>query len=213
MTAPHRLRVGVLASGRGSNLAAIFAALDRGELPVEVVLVAGNRPAAPALARAKARGVPVCAVGRTQSGSRAAQQKALLTALQRYQVELVVLAGYDQILIPEFIAAYPNRLLNIHPSLLPSFAGTLQAQAEALAHGVKITGCTAHFVTDEVDAGPIVLQAAVPVLDDDTVETLSARILEQEHRILPAAIRLVAEGRLRFDGRRVLGTTGVQSPI
>ena len=204
MTRPHRLRIGVLASGRGSNLGAILDAIERGELPAEVVVVAGNRPAAPALARAQARGLPALAAARAAYPDRTAQHHALIEILRAHQVELVVLAGYDQILSPEFIRGFRERIINIHPSLLPAFSGTLHAQADALAYGVKIAGCTAHFVTEDVDAGPIILQAAVPVEDDDTVETLAARILTQEHRILPEAIRLIAEGRIRIEGRRVL---------
>lgn len=201
--AVRRLRLGVLASGRGSNLGAICAAIDRGELPAEVAVVAGNRPEAPAFERARARGVPVVVATRAEYKTRAEQQRALLTALRRHSVDLVVLAGFDQILTDEFIAAFRDRLINVHPSLLPAFAGTLHAQADALAHGVKIAGCTVHFVTETVDAGPIILQAAVPVQEDDTAENLADRILEQEHRILPAAIRLFAENRLRVEGRRV----------
>ena len=173
-------------------------------MPAEIVVVAGNRSEAAALARARARGIPAVAVPRAAYSSRAAQQQALIAVLREHLVELVVLAGYDQILTPEFIAAFRERIINIHPSLLPAFSGTLHAQADALAYGVKIAGCTAHFVTEDVDAGPIILQAAVPVEDDDTVETLAARILDQEHRILPEAIRLIAEGRIRIEGRRVV---------
>lgn len=200
------LRLGVLASGRGSNLGAIFSAIDEGRLPAVVALVAGNRPEAPALQRAAERGIPTLAAPRTEYPSRTAQQRAILSALQQQRVDFVVLAGYDQILVPEFIQAFPHRIINVHPSLLPAFAGTLHAQAETWAYGVKIAGCTVHFVTEDVDAGPIILQAAVPVFDDDTVEALAARILEQEHRILPEAIARLAGGDLRIEGRRVLGS-------
>lgn len=199
-------RLGILASGRGSNLGAILAAIDERRLPAEVVLVAGNRLAAPALQRAAERGLPILAAARSEYPSRAAQQQVIAAALRDRRVDYVVLAGFDQILVPEFIQAFPLRIVNVHPSLLPAFAGTLHAAADAWTHGVKIAGCTVHFVTSDVDAGPIILQAAVPVHDDDTAESLAARILEEEHRILPEALRLLAEGRLRVEGRWVRGT-------
>lgn len=205
------LRLGVLASGRGSNLAAILDAIDAG-LPAEVVVAAGNRPGAPALERARARGVRTFVASRGDYRDRADQQRAIAGALRAQDVDLVVLAGFDQILVPDFIAAFAGRIVNVHPSLLPAFTGTLHAQADAWAYGVKIAGCTVHFVTQEVDAGPIILQAAVPVLDDDTPELLAARILAQEHRILPEAIRLIAEDRLIVAGRRVLRRPASQVP-
>jgi phosphoribosylglycinamide formyltransferase-1 len=201
------MRMGVLVSGRGSNLTALLEDAARPGAPYAIVVVVSNRPAAPALKRARAAGVMTRAVERPASGDRAEQQRQMLRILRAQGVEVVVTAGFDQILIPEVVAAFPQRILNIHPSLLPAFAGTLHAQEAALAHGVKISGCTVHLVTTEVDSGPIVLQAAVPVQDDDTVESLSARILEQEHRLLPQAIRLLAEGRVKVVGRRTV-TTG-----
>ena len=201
------MRVGVLVSGRGSNLAALLEDAARPGAPYEIVVVVSNRPAAPALERARAAGVMARAVARTASGNRAEQQRQMLCTLRAQGVELVVAAGFDQILIPEVVAAFPQRILNIHPSLLPAFAGTLHAQEAALAHGVKISGCTVHLVTTEVDSGPIVLQATVPVHDDDTVDSLSARILEQEHHLLPRAVRLMAEGRVKVVGHRTV-TTG-----
>jgi phosphoribosylglycinamide formyltransferase 1 len=201
------MRVGVLVSGRGSNLAALLEDAARPGAPYEIVVVMSNRPPAPALERARAAGVMALAVDRAAFGDRAAQQRQMLRTLCAQGVELVVTAGFDQILLPEVVAAFPQRILNIHPSLLPAFAGTLYAQEAALAHGVKISGCTVHLVTTEVDSGPIVLQAAVPVHDGDTVESLSARILEQEHRLLPQAVRLMAEGRVTVVGRRTV-TTG-----
>ncbi len=198
-----RLRVGVLVSGRGSNLQAIMDAIARGEVPAEIAIVVSNHADAYALERARQRGVATAVIERERYRSRVAHQMAIAAELQRRGVELVVLAGFDRVLVPEFLAAFPLRVLNVHPSLLPAFGGGLHAQAEALAYGVKVAGCTVHFVTNEVDAGPIVLQAAVPVLEDDTVETLSVRILEQEHRILPQAVGLYAQRRLAIDGRRV----------
>lgn len=196
-------RVGVLVSGRGSNLAALLDDAARTDAPYAIAAVIGNR-AAPALERASAAGVWTSVVERAAHDSRSEQQREMLRLLTVHGVDLVVTAGFDQILGPDFLAAYPERILNVHPSLLPAFAGTLHAQAEALAHGVKISGCTVHFVTPEVDGGPIVAQAAVPVYDDDTVDTLSARILEQEHWLLPQAVRWVAEGRVRVEGRRAI---------
>jgi len=202
---PARLpaRLGVLVSGRGTNLQAILEAIQRGELAAVVSVVISNRPEAPALQRAAAFGVPTAVVRQQDYPNRLVHQLAIAEILQSYQVDLVVLAGFDRILVPEFVRTFPYRIINIHPSLLPAFRGTLHAQREALEYGVKVSGCTVHFVTEEVDAGPIILQAAVPVFDDDTAETLSARILEQEHKILPQAIQLFAEGRLELVGRRV----------
>jgi phosphoribosylglycinamide formyltransferase 1 len=199
--------LGVLVSGRGSNLLAILDAIDRGELHARVGVVISSRADAPALARAAEHGIPTEVIVPRDYGSRAEAGAAIVAALRRAGVELVVLAGYKPILDACVVQAYPQRMLNIHPSLLPAFAGGMapRPQADALAAGVKLSGCTVHFVTEAVDAGPIIAQAAVPVLDDDTVETLAARILEQEHRLLPRAITLVLSGRLRVEGQRVLG--------
>ncbi|HEY8477395.1 MAG TPA: phosphoribosylglycinamide formyltransferase [Chloroflexota bacterium] len=197
------LRLGVLVSGRGTNLAAVLGAIQRGELKARVVVVASNRPEAPALHRAREVGIPTIVAPRSAFGTRREQQLSLARALQERGVELVVLAGFDQILGPEFLDAFPQRIINLHPSLLPSFGGTMHAVAEALAHGVKVTGCTVHFVTSEVDAGPIIVQECVPVHEDDTVETLAARVREREHVALPRAINLIAEGKVRVEGRRV----------
>ncbi|MFN8532030.1 MAG: phosphoribosylglycinamide formyltransferase [Dehalococcoidia bacterium] len=196
-------RVGVLVSGRGSNLQALIDARDRDELGATLVVVVANHAEIPALDRARAAGIPSVVCERDAFPSRTAQHQAIGAALDAHGVEIVVLAGFDRILHPEVVRRYQGRILNVHPSLLPAFAGGLQAQADALDYGVKIAGCSVHFVTDEVDAGPIVLQAAVPVTDDDTVETLSARILAEEHRLLPEAVRLLAAGRLTVSGRRV----------
>ena len=196
------MRVGVLASGRGSNLTALLEDAARTDSPYSIAVVVSNRAGARALKRARAAGVPALLVERAAFDSRAAHQQAILDALREYKVEIIVCAGFDQILGAEIIAAFPNRILNIHPSLLPAFAGTLRAQAEALAYGVKVTGCTVHLVTADVDGGPIVAQAAVLVHAGDTVESLSARILEQEHCLLPSAVRALASGRLCVEGRR-----------
>jgi phosphoribosylglycinamide formyltransferase-1 len=197
--------LGVLVSGRGSNLAAIFRAIEAGSLRARVGLVLSDKATAPALRVAADHGVPTGVVAPKQFASRADEGVAIVEALHMAGVDLVVLAGYGRIFDPVVVQAYPGRIINIHPSLLPAFAGGMapHPQREALESGVKISGCTVHFVTEEVDAGPIIAQAAVPVLDGDTVETLAARILEQEHRLLPAAIRLVLSGQVRVEGRRV----------
>ncbi len=198
-------RIAVLASGRGSNLQALIDAIERGELRAQIALVICNHAGALALERAAASGLSTQLIARRDYPSREAQQAAILAALQAAQVELVVLAGFDQILDASIVHAFPHRIVNIHPSLLPAFAGGMapRPQAEALAYGVKISGCTVHLVTEEIDAGPIIAQAAVPVLEDDTVETLSARILEQEHRLLPLAVGLLLAGKVQVEGRRV----------
>ncbi|MCC6175445.1 MAG: phosphoribosylglycinamide formyltransferase [Chloroflexi bacterium] len=199
----RRARVGVLISGRGSNLRALLDATERGDVPADVVLVASNRADAQGLVHARERAVPVVTADRQRFGNRAARQDRIRAALDAAGVDLVVLAGWDEILAPSFIAAFAGRILNVHPSLLPAFGKTLHAQAEALEHGVKVSGCTVHFVTDDVDCGPIVLQRAVPVEEDDTVETLATRILAEEHHALPEAVGLWCAGRLHLDGQRV----------
>jgi len=199
-----RARVGVLVSGRGSNLAALLGDAAREDAPYEVALALSNRPEAPALERARAAGVTALGIDRALFTGRLAHHLELLRLLREHGVDLVVCAGFDQILVPAVVEAYPDRILNVHPSLLPAFAGTLHAQEEALAHGVKVSGCTVHLVTAEPDAGPIVAQGVVPVEEGDTVETLSARILEQEHQLLSRAVRLVATGRVRVEGRRTV---------
>ncbi|HWG92400.1 MAG TPA: phosphoribosylglycinamide formyltransferase [Candidatus Thermoplasmatota archaeon] len=204
----RRLRVGVLASGSGTNLQAILDACREGRVSAEVVLVLSNKPDAGALDRARRAGVPAEAVP-SKGLTREAHEEELIARLDAHQVDLVCLAGYLRLLTPRFIGHYRGRLVNIHPALLPAFPG-LDSQRQALEYGVKIAGCTTHFVTEDVDAGPIILQAAVPVLEGDTEETLKARILEQEHRIYPRTIQLIAEGRIRLEGRRVL--TGSPPP-
>jgi phosphoribosylglycinamide formyltransferase 1 len=198
-----QLRVGVLVSGRGSNLQALIEAIEQGRLNARIACVISNRPGILALERAAHAGIPTQVFPRREFHSRADQQSAMLTYLRDMAVELVVLAGFDQVVEPLVVRALNGRIMNIHPSLLPAFGGGLHAQADALAHGAKVSGCTVHFVTEGVDTGPIVLQAAVPVMENDSVETLSARILEQEHQLLPAAVQFFAEGRLRIVEGRV----------
>ena len=196
------LRLGVLISGRGSNLRAILDSIDCDDLPASVEVVACNRADAPGLVHATDRGIPTFVADRASCPRRSDRHAAISDALAAADVDLVVLAGWDEILVPKFIARFDARILNVHPSLLPAFAGTLHAQADALRYGVKVSGCTVHLVTDDVDCGPIVVQRTVPVLEDDTAETLAARILAEEHRALPEAIRLWAAGRVHIEGRR-----------
>ena len=196
------LRVGVLASGRGSNLQALLDAVSRADYPARVVVVVSDREDARALARARAAGVSSLFVNPKDHGDRAAYDAVLTKTLEHHEVGLVCLAGFMRILSPVFVRAWQGRLMNIHPSLLPAFPG-LHAQRQALDHGVRIAGATVHFVDEGVDTGPIVLQAAVPVEATDTEETLAARILIEEHRIYPEAVRLFAEGRLHVTGRQV----------
>jgi phosphoribosylglycinamide formyltransferase-1 len=196
------LRVGVLASGRGSNFEAIVRAAEDGRLPARAVVCVSDRAGAGALEIARRHGIEALHVDPAGYPSREAHDEAVREALDARGVDLVCLAGYMRVLGPAFVRHFHGRLLNVHPALLPAFPG-LHAQRQALAHGVRVTGATVHFVDDGVDTGPIVLQAAVPVRPDDTEATLSARILVEEHRIYPEAIRLFAEGRLRIEGRRV----------
>ncbi|HMU55100.1 MAG TPA: phosphoribosylglycinamide formyltransferase [Nitrospira sp.] len=200
------LRIAVLASGRGSNLQSVIDAIEAGRVDATIVAVISNKKDSLALERARKHGLadvfvdPKPFAGRPDS--REAYDHALLDVLRRHEVELVLLAGYMKIVTGVLIDAYANRMMNIHPSLLPAFPG-LDVQKKAIDWGCKLAGCTVHFVTEGVDEGPIILQAAVPVLDGDTPDALAARILEQEHRIYPRAVELFAEGRLRVEGRRV----------
>jgi phosphoribosylglycinamide formyltransferase-1 len=203
-------RVAVLISGRGSNLLALIEAIERDEIPAEIVLVVSNRAEAGGLAHARARAIPTLIADRARYPKRAARQERMHAALVAADVDLVVCAGLDEILRTELVADFAGRMMNVHPSLLPAFGQTLHAQEEALAYGVKMTGCSVHIVTDDLDAGPIVVQRAVPVLEDDTVESLSARIVAEEHKALPEAVRLYAEGRLVVEGRRVRVLPGSQ---
>jgi len=194
------LRVGVLVSGAGTNLQALLDACAEPTFPARVVLVGCNRSGAPALARAESAGVRVRLVDRTAIPKRTDRQEHLLEALESSEVGLVVLAGFDEILIPEFVKAYSGRIVNTHPSLLPAFGGTMHAVAQALEHGVKVTGCTIHLVTDDLDGGPILMQEAVEVRDGDDVASLHARIRAREHHLLPMTVRAFAEGRVRIEG-------------
>ncbi len=195
-------RVGILISGRGSNMVSLVQAMQRGDIPAEPVVVISNKPDAAGLDKAREMGVPVEVVDQKQVRPRSVHEKAVVDVLNRYQVDLVCLAGYMRLLKSTFISAFENRILNIHPSLLPAFPG-LDAQEQALNYGVKVTGCTVHFVDEKCDHGPIILQAQVPVLDDDSAETLSARILEQEHRVYPQALANYFQYGLTVKGRRV----------
>jgi len=199
-----RLRVGVLASGRGSNLQAIIDRSLEGSIDVEVAVVISDVEDAPALERARRAGIPAVHVppGRFRTKLEPEVEERYVEVLDGHGVEVVVLAGFMRILHDDFLRRYAGRIVNVHPALLPSFPG-LNGQRQALEYGVKWSGATVHFVDAGVDTGPIILQAVVPVEDDDTVETLAARILEQEHRILPEALQLIAEGRLVTEGRRV----------
>ena len=202
-------KIGVLLSGRGSNFEALAEGVAAGKIPgAEIALVLSNRENAPGLELARARGIAARAIP-SKGLEREAYDKLVVAALKAAGVDLVCLAGYMRLISPYFVAAFPNRILNIHPSLLPAFPG-LEAQRQALEHGAKISGCTVHFVDENLDAGPIVMQAAVPIEDADTVETLSAKILREEHRIYTEAVSIVLNGRFRIEGRRVM-TTGEKS--
>jgi phosphoribosylglycinamide formyltransferase 1 len=203
MTPASRLRVGVLASGRGSNLQALLDASAQPDHPAEVVVVISDRERAAALDRARAAGVEALFVNPKDFGDRESFDLALVRELTARRVGLVCHAGFMRILSAPYVRAFAGRAMNIHPSLLPAFPG-LHAQRQALEHGAKVAGATVHFVDEEVDTGPIVLQASVPVHPDDTEESLSARILVEEHRLYPEAVRLFAEGRLEVVGRRVI---------
>jgi phosphoribosylglycinamide formyltransferase 1 len=195
-------RIGILLSGRGSNFEAIARQIDGGKLSAEIAVVVSNVESAPGLQRARERGLNVFCAS-SKGLSREAFDRRVIHVLEETRVDLVCLAGFMRLLSPSFIQAFRNRILNIHPSLLPAFPG-LDAQRQALEYGVKVSGCTVHFVDEGLDSGPIVLQAAVPVLDGDTEELLAARILEQEHQIYPKAIQYVLDERIRIDGRRAL---------
>jgi len=197
------VRLAVLLSGRGSNFAAIHDAIVRGELDAEIVSVISNRPNASGIERARALGLPAQVIDHREFDSRAAHEAAVLAVLEKARPDFIALAGYMRLLSPEFIAAYPMRIVNIHPSLLPAFPG-VDAQAEAVAYGVKISGCTVHFVDENLDAGPIIVQRAVEVRADDDASTLTARILDQEHAAYVEALAKLASANYRVDGRRVI---------
>ena len=202
MTENNR-RLGVLISGRGSNLQSIMDAVATGRLAATIALVVSNNPDAFGLERARLAGIETVTLEQRAFQSRETYDAALVDVLQRYDVGLVCLAGFMRLLGASFVEAFPNRILNIHPSLLPSFPG-LHGQLQALRHGVKISGATVHIVTPELDAGPIVLQASVAVEENDTADTLSERILVEEHRIYPEAIGILLDGRWRVEGRHFL---------
>lgn len=207
MSAPRKLRLGVLASGSGSNLQAIIDRCADQSIDAEIVLVLSNVPNAGALARAEQAGIATALIDHRTFVERADFDQAVVAALQAAAVDLVVLAGFMRLISAPFIAAFPERIINIHPALLPAFPG-LHVQKKALEAGARFSGCTVHFVDGGVDTGPILIQAVVPILDDDDEASLSARILVQEHRIYPRAIQLLAEGRVRIEGRRVRITDG-----
>jgi phosphoribosylglycinamide formyltransferase-1 len=199
-------RIGILLSGRGSNFEALAANVASGRIPnAEIAIALSNREDARGIEKARALGIEARVIS-SKGLEREAYDKLVVAALQEKRVDLVCLAGYMRLLSPQFITAFHNRILNIHPSLLPAFPG-LEAQRQALEHGAKFSGCTVHFVDENLDAGPIVLQACVPVKDSDTPETLSERILREEHRIYAEAVRIVLEGKFRVEGRRVLITS------
>lgn len=196
-------RIGVLLSGRGSNFEALADSVAAGRIPnAEIAIVLSNKPDAPGVERAKALGIAARAIS-SKGLQREEFDRQIVAILQEYKVDLICLAGYMRLLSPYFVAAFPQKILNIHPSLLPSFPG-LESQKQALDYGVKFAGCTVHFVDENLDAGPIILQATVPVHDEDDEHTLSERILREEHRIYSEAVKIILEGKYKITGRRVL---------
>ena len=199
-------RIGVLLSGRGSNFEALAESVAAGRIPnAEIAIVISNREGAPGIDRAKTRGIATRVIP-SKGLEREVYDRQVGAVLDEYKVDLICLAGYMRLLSPYFVAQFPNRILNIHPSLLPSFPG-FESQLQALEYGVKFAGCTVHFVDENLDAGPIIVQAVVPVKDDDTEASLSERILKEEHRIYSEAVRIVLEGKYKIAGRRVLRVT------
>jgi phosphoribosylglycinamide formyltransferase-1 len=209
-----KVRTAILISGRGSNMQALAEAAQASDFPAEIVLVLSNRPEAAGLEWAKAHGLPALAIDHKNHASREAFEDALHKALTSARAELVALAGFMRLMTPGFVARWQDRMINIHPSLLPSFKG-LHTHERALAAGVRLTGCTVHFVQAEMDEGPIIAQAAVPVLSGDDPDTLAARVLAAEHRLYPAALKLVASGRVRRDGGKIVISQDINpsSPI
>jgi phosphoribosylglycinamide formyltransferase-1 len=200
------MRIGILISGRGSNMVALVDAVKEGRIPnAEVAVVISDKADAAGLAKAQERGIETLVIER-KGRTRAEHDGEIAAALKERGVEIVCLAGYMRLLSPEFIAAYRGRILNIHPSLLPSFTG-LHAQRQAVEHGVKFSGCTVHFVDEELDHGPIIAQRVVPVMDDDTEESLSARIIVEEHKLYAEALALVVSGKYSIEGRKIKSTT------
>lgn len=196
------LHLAVLASGRGSNMQAILEGIQQGRVQAAIALVLSNNPEAPVVAQAKAAGIPVWAAAHTEFASREAFDAAMLRAMAEAAIEGVILAGYMRLLSPAFIRAFAGRILNIHPALLPAFPGA-HGVADTLAYGAKFAGCTVHFVTEDMDAGPVVIQAALPVQEGESEEDLHARIQTLEHRIYPQAVQWLAQGRLEVHGRSV----------
>jgi len=198
-------RIGVLLSGRGSNFVALADSVATGRIPnAEIAIVISNREGAPGIDKAKERGIPTKVIP-SKGLEREVYDRQVVAVLNDHQADLICLAGYMRLLSPYFVASFPNRILNIHPSLLPSFPG-LESQRQALEYGVKFAGCTVHFVDENLDAGPIVLQAVIPVRDEDTEVTLSERILAEEHRIYSEAVKIVLDAKYRIAGRRVVRT-------
>jgi phosphoribosylglycinamide formyltransferase-1 len=205
----NKVRIGILVSGRGSNLQAIIDNIEGGQLAAEIAVVISDQADAYSLERASKHNIPgVHISAKGYKGKRDEYDALLVQELQKRGVELVCLAGFMRIITPVLIAAFPHRILNIHPSLLPAFPG-LHVQKKALDHGAKFSGCTVHFIDEGMDTGPIIIQAVVPILDNDTEDSLSARILRQEHKIYSRAIQLYAESRLKIEGRRVSVTGGL----
>jgi phosphoribosylglycinamide formyltransferase 1 len=205
-------RIAILLSGRGSNFEALAGSVSSGRIPnAEISVVISHRDGAPGIERARERGIDARVIP-SKGLDREAYDRQVVALLQEKKIDLVCLAGYMRLLSSYFVQAFRDRILNIHPSLLPAFPG-LEAQRQALEHGVKFAGCTVHFVDENLDAGPIILQAAVPVRDDDTVDSLSARILAEEHRIYSEAVRIVLEGRYRIEGRRVVLLEAAKSHV
>lgn len=200
-------RLAVLASGRGSNLQALINAIEEEKIQAEIAVVISDNPEAQALKRAENHRIPSVSVSRKEFPSRELFEEQILKIIKEYKCDLICLAGFMRILSPFFIKEAQVKIINIHPSLLPAFPG-LNAQRQALDYGVKYSGCTVHFVDEGMDSGPIILQAVVPVYDDDTEDTLTERILKEEHRIYPEAIKLIAEGKVEFRGRRVVRLLG-----
>jgi phosphoribosylglycinamide formyltransferase-1 len=206
-----RRRIAVLISGRGSNLQALVDAIGDGRLDAGIAVVISNRPDAQGLERARAAGIPAVTIDHRTFASRDRFEQALVDELRARDVALVCLAGFMRLLGPTVLDAFPHRILNVHPSLLPAFPG-VDAQRQAWTHGVRVAGATVHLVTGELDGGPIVVQGAVPVRDDDTPETLAARILIEEHRLYPEAVKIVLEGGWQIDGRRFVRASVQRTP-
>jgi phosphoribosylglycinamide formyltransferase-1 len=207
-----KVPIGILVSGSGSNLQAIIDRIEEGRLDGEIRIVISNNPAAYALTRCERHGIPASVIRNEEFPSREAFDEATIKILRNRGVELVCMAGFMRILSPEFLRAFPQRIMNIHPALLPAFPG-LHVQQKAIDYGVRFSGCTVHFADEGVDTGPIIIQAVVPVLPDDTADRLAQRILEEEHRIYPQAIQWYAEGRILFQGRRVIIREHLPLPV